>query len=341
MFTPYEKIEEDLSGRQLTTAQYRQFARVPWVVTEKIHGANFCILLDANGFTYAKRKEILSPEEDFFQYQTLVSELEEKSLRLQELVTAHSNQPPETLLVYGELFGGGYPHPDVEPVPTVDLVQSGVYYAPDVRFCVFDIAVYTASSSRKNYLDYEQVCAWCEEVGMLYAKPLLTGTYEQAVAYDIRFGSTLPAVLGLPPLPFPNLAEGVVIKPWENLELETEKGVFRPVVKRKIAEFAETQFHQAEKWQPFEPKGKATRLTRTLLGLVTMNRLQNAVSKVGKVQAHDARNLAQLQTYFWEDIAEEMQMYATDFQKLTQAEQTRVQRHLKEAAEKLIHEFVS
>lgn len=340
MFTPYEKIDETFATRQLMAAQYRQFAKVSWVVTEKIHGANFCILLDAHGFSYAKRKEIISAGEDFFQYQMLVPMLEEKCLILQALVAMLTLSKPDTLLVYGELFGGGYPHPSVEPNSAVDLVQSGVYYSPDIQFCVFDIAVCSADSP-KIYLDYAQVCNLCEKAGLPYAKPLLTGSYEQAMAYDIRFGSTIPALLGLPPLPFPNLAEGVVVKPWTNLEISTKTGVFRPVLKRKIPEFSETHFHQAEKWPMFEPKGKATRLTRELLQFVTMNRLANAVSKIGRIQAKDTHKRAQLKEYLWEDLVQEMQRYTVDFQKLTQVEKTRVHTHLSQAMDELIEKYVS
>jgi hypothetical protein len=38
------------------------------------------------------------------------------------------------LSVYGELFGGSYPHPFVPVEEAVSAVQTGVWYAPDVEF---------------------------------------------------------------------------------------------------------------------------------------------------------------------------------------------------------------
>lgn len=42
--------------------------------------------------------------------------------------------------VYGELFGGCYPHKDVTPSKNkVKRIQKGVWYSPYVRFYAFDI----------------------------------------------------------------------------------------------------------------------------------------------------------------------------------------------------------
>ncbi len=46
-------------------------------------------------------------------------------------------------------------------------------------------------------------------VELLCAEPLAVGTYEEMLEHPVEFESTIPARLGLPPLPTPNRAEGV------------------------------------------------------------------------------------------------------------------------------------
>jgi RNA ligase len=65
---PYEIIPESLAAWHFSEADYRQLAKVDWVVTEKIHGANFAMRTDGNETVFAKRKEFLKEDEDFFGY---------------------------------------------------------------------------------------------------------------------------------------------------------------------------------------------------------------------------------------------------------------------------------
>ena len=44
-----------------------------WIVTEKIHGANFSVFYDGCEVYFAKRTRILSPDEAFYQYQRLTN----------------------------------------------------------------------------------------------------------------------------------------------------------------------------------------------------------------------------------------------------------------------------
>lgn len=45
------------------------------------------------------------------------------------------------MVLYGELFGGHYPHPAVPPEQNVPTVQTGVWYAPGLHWSVFDAVV--------------------------------------------------------------------------------------------------------------------------------------------------------------------------------------------------------
>jgi Rnl2 family RNA ligase len=285
-FAGYEKIADSPDGWHLKPSAYRLFRRVPWVVTEKIHGANFCFVTDGITVRSANRRRFLEEQNDFFGYQTVRDALRDAVRELYALVQI-GHPYVIRLSLYGELFGGKYPHPDVAPVSGVQPVQTGIWYAPGIHFCAFDLRV-EATDGECHYLDFEEAIRLLERVGICCAAPLRTGTYEQAMEYPIRFDSTLPRRLGLPALPAgTNLAEGVVVKPLREIQAPAESRVIRPILKRKILEFAEDRrFHEAEKWPARAPAydGTLNLLKWEAYCRVTENRLRSTVSKIGPGQ---------------------------------------------------------
>jgi|SRR5580704_18048064 Rnl2 family RNA ligase len=266
-FPGYEKIAESLHawlGDDETA--FRALARVEWVVTEKIHGANFALVSDGVAIRTAKRKAFLSPGEDFFGHEAVLARLAPAVLRLVERARAR-DAGVTRVLVYGERFGGGYPHVDVAPDPSVQPVQTGVWYAPGIAFAAFDVGVVREGDEARAYLDHDDAAALLAEAGIFHVGPLFRGAYADAAAFPLGFETTIPAALGLPPLGPSNKAEGVVIKPARTVTLRDGRAI-RPVVKRKIPEFAEdARFHDAEKWalRP-APTGPARRSSFPPLG---------------------------------------------------------------------------
>src|SRR5262245_4607288 len=132
-FPAYEKIAESLE-RFLGGDEpaYRAVARVEWIVTEKIHGANLCFVTDGTEIRVAKRKAFLDPDEDFFGHRAV---LERKRKHLLHLASLVRETHPGALRVflYGELFGGAYPHPDVAPDPAALPIQTGCSYCPSIE----------------------------------------------------------------------------------------------------------------------------------------------------------------------------------------------------------------
>ncbi|BAZ17962.1 hypothetical protein NIES4071_98430 [Calothrix sp. NIES-4071] len=244
-YSSYEKIPESLNQLQLSESDYRLLKKVDWVVTEKIHGANFGITTDGVRIDFAKRKELLQPGEDFFGYLDKKPQLE---VQVKEVFNILQTKIPglQRATIYGELFGGEYPHSDVPVVERAQAVQTGVYYSPNIEYCAFDISV--ISQMKNEYLDYDITLQVLQEVEMMRAEALFIGKFEQAFNYKIEFESTIPQIFKLPALPA-NKAEGVVIKPIKSIYIETKTGRIRPIVKNKISEFAEdSRFHQAQKW---------------------------------------------------------------------------------------------
>jgi Rnl2 family RNA ligase len=307
-FPSYEKIAESLeSWLGDDEAAFRALARAEWIVTEKIHGANFCVVTDGVDIRAAKRKAFLLPGEDFFGHEALLARLAPAVIRLAALARARDASIAR-LLVYGELFGGGYPHPDVAPDPLVQPVQTGVWYAPGIAFCAFDLGVVREGDEARAYLDHHDAGALFAEAGISRATPLFRGAYAGAIAYPLGFETTIPAMLGLPSLGPTNKAEGVVIKPARGVTLRDGR-VIRPVMKRKIPEFAEdARFHEAEKWVVRPAPTGVTReiLEREASALVTEARLDAAISKVGRLAPGDGARLLEVIALIVEDMHAEI-----------------------------------
>ena len=348
-YVSYEKIPESFSKWNLTESEYRAFKKTDWVVTEKIHGANFGISTDGSEVRFAKRKEFLPPDEDFFDYQSLKNQLAHQVKEIFKILQAERPRLFR-VAVYGELFGGEYPHPEVPEVSHVQAVQTGIYYSPKIEYCAFDIAVEeNGKSDLRSYEDYDKALKIFQQVGMIGAKPLFIGKYEEALEYNLEFDSTIPSLLGLPQLPFKNPAEGIVIKPMKPIYVETSKGRFRPILKKKIPKFAEdSRFHQATKWN----SQKATvqtidlsfeeELSQEMLALVTETRLSNVISKVGRVSGSNGEMKQQLVQLLVSDVLETFnEEWESLFSALVGESQQILMKKLHQESQKLVDGYFS
>ena len=309
----YEKISSNFNKYKLTEADYRLLKKNDWIVTEKIHGANFCIISDGTIVRFAKRKELLAEQDNFFGYQILAEELQNKALAIFQAIQSVC---PDTvhIAIYGELFGGEYPHEDVEVNSQVNAIQTGVYYSPNIEFMAFDIA-YINNKQERNYLDCDLLIHICQNTNLQYIPVLFRGKYQNAIAYKIEFTTTIPRLFNLPSLDRENFAEGIVIKPANNFFLETAKGKLRPVVKIKIPKFAEDKrFHQAQKWNYHSYKNQqqssltSDRLLEIeALNLITLNRWNNLVSKIGKPIKNSKKKRNSILQLYIKDVIEDLE----------------------------------
>jgi Rnl2 family RNA ligase len=299
MFTGYSKIAE--SSSNWVVSNNRAFSRAKCAVTEKGHGACFCFVftITSSGIRlqFAKRKELLQSDEYFFGYKQMVATTEEKVTEICKAVTKRIGGKIGVVRVYGELLGGGYPHDKVAANSSVSLVQSGIYYSPDLHFYGFDISVSQEGVIGETYLDYELSLKLFEMAGILHAKPLFIGTHVQCLEYAKKFlGSTttIPKMLGLPEIAG-NKAEGVIVRPLKETIVETPKGPQRALQKIKIEEFSEEKYNMVEKPVIASSSGEFDYykhfLDNEIDRLLTHNRVVSAMSKVG---APDKMKLAEL-----------------------------------------------
>lgn len=271
IYPPYDKIASRASEWHLTDADARALGRATWVLTEKVHGANMGWWSDGQELRIAKRKAWLPPEVDFFGHTRLIPDL---APRLHAL---HARLGAPAVLVYGEIFGGGYPHPDVSVVPDVQPVQTGVWYCPQIAFLGFDVALIDGDT--RTWLPYDEARAALEAVGIMTATELARGSQAQCSAHRVRFPTTIPARFGLPEIA-ENVAEGAVLRPIETILIETKRGRMRPVLKHKIPEFSEDRrFHEATDWSL--SSWTLDTFEAAILDRLTPARIAAARSKVG------------------------------------------------------------
>ena len=165
-FYSYEKMPDSLAKLQLTENQMRDLEKTEWAVTEKVHGANFSFSMEGDQLIYGKRKEVLAWQDDFFGYQLVAKKLEFSIRKLFQAVK--STYQYDKCTIYGELFGGDYPHPDVAKDDRVQAIQTGVYYSPTIEFYAFDIAI--EHNGNRFYLDYQSAIQYFESCNVFFCQ---------------------------------------------------------------------------------------------------------------------------------------------------------------------------
>jgi len=209
-------------------------SRDDWVATEKVHGAQLVVGANVDEVRVGKRKAWLESDEPFFGWQMLRPLLHSVAHSARRAMGSTGD-----VWLYGGLFGGHYPHAAVSPVAGLVPVQTGIWYAPDLQFALFDI-VHTAHAEEPVFLDHDQVQELAAGASVRTVPLLARGRLADLDCLPIRFPTRVPEALGLPAI-IPNNAEGYVLKPAGGGPVSA-----RPAVKRKIAEFDERKFDESQ-----------------------------------------------------------------------------------------------
>ncbi|WP_316527190.1 RNA ligase family protein [Kitasatospora brasiliensis] len=290
-----------------------------WTAAEKVHGAHFAVVCEGGSVRAAKRRELLDDEglDGFFGVSRIWPELSVAAARfaallgetLRETPRETSGEAPRetsretwgsdaTVTIYGELAGGRYPHPEVPASPGVEPVQTGVWYAPGLRWLPFDATVETPEG---RWWIADRTLRTVARAAGLTCVPLL-GRGPLTVLHDlpVRYPSRVPTLFGLPELPG-NLAEGYVLKPageWR------ESAAARPLVKVKQQAFAEDDRYDGARPYLPPPEGAAGVPAWLLVqasALLTPARAAAAVSKLGPRTPAEA-----VAAEIAQDVAEEL-----------------------------------
>jgi Rnl2 family RNA ligase len=265
-----------------------------WIATEKVHGAHFALVCtvgpDCGGDKVqpAKRRELLGEDDldAFFGVSRIWPALAVAAARCAALIRhAIDVEDAEDAVVtlYGELAGGRYPHPDIEEVSGAQPVQTGVWYAPNLFWLLFDAHV--TVGDRRWWVAQRRLRDAAAEAGLVSVPELARGPLKQLQDLPAAFPSRVPALFGLPELAG-NLAEGYVLKPAVEWEASTD----RPLMKVKQKAFAEDERFAGARPYIAPPEGAAgvpAWLVMQAAALLTPARAAAAVSKLGPGSAVD------------------------------------------------------
>lgn len=294
---------------------------VKFVVQEKVHGSNSSFLCsgDAETIEFGKRTAKVGQGENFFDHPELVNRYRERVVKVFDLLK--SRYPDLTQIqVYGEFFGGIYPHPEVQKVKDVKIIQKGVFYSPIHEFYGFDIRIYQGEEDETGkLLTVPEVNEIFESTGIFYAKTLMEGTLKECLEYPNLFNSKIPEWLGLP-LIDDNTCEGVVIRPVEPLYM---KNGSRIIIKNKNEKFSEKK---SKKKNPnSQPAPEYSPELQALISeaerYVNTARMDNVVSKMGEIDSW-TKSFGIILGNFTKDALEDfMKEHGKEYDSLEKSEQ--------------------
>ncbi|WP_336961237.1 RNA ligase, Rnl2 family [Chryseobacterium contaminans] len=322
IFKTYNSIENAYQTRMIDQIRMQGFGDEVFIVQEKVHGANFSFFTDGKEIKIAKRTAFIEKDEKFYNAHQILEQYRKNVINLfQKVKTIYPNV--ETVVVYGELFGGGYKHKEVEPVKDAIKVQAGIEYAPFNDFYAFDIKL-----NGVTYLDTDIVNSIFEETGFFYAKTLFEGTLEEALNFPNVFNSKIPTWLGLPEMN--NMCEGTIIKTLKTryfgngarviLKNKNEKWIERSKVVRKQGKTVQKTVHFGE---------KAQNIWEEIQTYVTANRLNNVMSKIGEFEP---KMIGKVIGLFAQDILEDFEKdFPSVFTTIEKDEQKRINKKLNAA----------
>lgn len=301
-FDKYTSIENTYQTPYLLKVKEKVPSEVLWNITEKVHGANCCLITDGKIVEFAKRSGIVGESGGFFNYEIVLAEHQERILNAFNYVKERFETPEKPIITvqfYGELFGGVYPHPDVPRDSRFGSIQKGLYYAPYQSFYGFDIALVHGNGTDQNgyrtWLTPDQEEDVYKKNDIFHAKSLFIGTLEECLSFNNTFQSHIPEWLGLPPIE-DNICEGVVIKPMIPQFFNNGD---RIVLKNKNARFSEKKGEKTHKEIKDIPE-IVLNVVNTIKDYITDNRLCNVISHEGEFDI--PKEFGKLIKLFTEDI---------------------------------------
>jgi Rnl2 family RNA ligase len=330
-FKKYSSIENTFDREFMEKIKLEGYDSLQYVVQEKVHGANCSFITDGQTVQFAKRTGPVETGEMFYSYEELLARYQDRVLHLFQRIK-EKYADTEGVLVYGEMFGGKYPHPDVKNDSKVINIQKGVFYSPVHEFYGFDICI--NGQERNRYLSVDEANMFFEEGKFLYAKTLFSGDLNECLKYPNDFQSQIAGWLGLPPVE-ENICEGVVIRPAKPTYFRNGA---RLLLKSKNSKFAEKKAVKKRQPSLYVELTYSEALNKQLTvseEYVTENRLNSVVSKIGHVSIPE--ETGKLTGLFSKDILEDyLKEHASAYALLEKSEQKILNRHVNRQSVDLI-----
>lgn len=294
-----------------------------WMVTEKIHGCNCQITYDGDTVVFGKRNGFVEEGDKFYNIEKVLEPYKENIKKMFEYIKQEVDI--QTLTIFGELFGGHYPHPNVEPDRNASKVQKGVYYHPSNRFMAFDICL-----DNSIYLCGKDFVNLCEQFNLPTVPVLRTNIdFDQALSYPNN-GQSLVNVRYLLPKIEDNIMEGVVIRGWDKDYYATP--LSRAILKNKNDRFKEVSHEPKQNKQQNIPE-ELQAIIDKILCYVTPQRATNVISHFGQVKMSDMGNIIK---EMYTDVIQDFEKENNDLNTVEKADLKIINKQINNAVVKTI-----
>lgn len=334
-FKKYSSIDNVITRDFMERVRAEMPEGLEWVVQEKVHGANTSFLCDGEEVKFAKRTSVLSEDDRFYDFQSLLEAYKPRVFSLFKRIS-ETHPAVSAISVFGEMFGGRYAHEGVPAVKGMTLIQKGVNYTPAHEFYGFDIYVFEGEAG--YYLAVDEVNSLFETMGFFYARTLMRGSLAECLKYPNAFQSKISQWLGLPDID-DNICEGVVIRPVTPQYLRNGS---RVLIKSKNARFAEKKSVKTCNKLFTEPVPYSDSLKKLLPELetyVTENRLNNVISHIGEVML--PKDFGKIMGMFSKDILEDfLKEHGGEYTALDKCEQKSLNRELNKLSTDFVKEIL-
>lgn len=302
-----------------------------FLVEEKIHGANFSIwAFQDRTLLPAKRSGFIKCNESFFSYEKTFEENKEKVLLLLPIITREFSKDKQLetidgIAVFGELFGGSYPHKEVKHCMDKKIAnQHVVHYCPENKFIAFDIFVFGKNKNNENdgfFINAIERNYYLKEHDIMFCPPLHIGTLKECLEYNNKFQTAIPSLFGLPEI-INNFCEGTVIKPLrEGVTLDGK----RIIIKNKNERFSEKQNRNITYSEKPKLPDDLVPLFDYSKDLVNDNRLNSILSK--EEIPMEPKSFGQIMGLIKKDVMTEIKKDQEEkFESLTKEEKKKLER---------------
>ena len=241
----YNSIVNHYSAKHIKQIYESSCFTEKWVALEKIDGSNFSAHCNGSDVKWGYRTAMIKEGEKFQGYEPVAKKYHDDVLHAYHLCKKKfSSLTLNSIIIYGELFGGTYKHKDV-PIDTSSTNIIGrVGYTPHNDFMFYDIVIRIDDNKDNDiWLSHDEIIEISKSLKNLKTVPALyTGLLTDFInikdctsKIPQQFASTIYKAYNLPPI-INNWAEGYVIKPVKASFLSSGS---RIMIKIKDKAFAE------------------------------------------------------------------------------------------------------
>ena len=319
-FTKYNSIENSYREKEINEIRENIDENTIFTVTEKCDGSNFSFISDGNNVIVAKRTSVLN-NASLFDSDIMYENYKDNVLKLARYL---KNQNINEVQIFGEHFGGLY---NGKTDKGYSKIQKRVQYIPYTDFIVFDILV--TQNNNKYFLNWDEVKELATKFGFKVVPELFRGTFEECLKYPNLFNTKIPEMYGLEPIE-DNIAEGVVIKPLEDLRL---KNGSRIIIKNKNDKFKEKGRGKLQKVQ-VQLNKEEKEILNEMTKYFEISRIQSVLSK-GDVKL-DWKQFGKLSGLFFKDALEDFIKDNPKFNELDKG----IQKAIKKEAQKIANDYI-